>query len=572
MVFSRTKRIRASRPTQPRLEALEDRNLLSTAYLATDLVSNEPGVGRIQDPNLVDAWGVSLSPNGGAFWVSSERKGLSTLYTGDVAGSPIRKSALEVTTPGSLPTGQVFNGTADFVVSSGAASGPAVFIFASLTGAVTGWNPAVPPPAPSRNAQPAFQATDGAVYTGMALANNGSGNFLYLADFANGKIDVLNSTYQRVELAGSFDDPELPDGFTPFNVAAIGGKLYVAYAKQDRAAPGSGFVSVFDTNGNFLQRLVSRGRLDSPWALVQAPANFGDFSNALLVGNHGNGRVLAYDISSGKFLGTLSQSPGRPLVIDGLWGLAFGNSKTAGNTSTLYYAAGPDGGEDGLFGGITANAAGTNPVSAALVGSDLVINGSRNSDIVTVDRAGANVIVRAGGQRIGEFALSAVGTIRFNGYAGDDIITIGSGINVTTVLDGGAGNDLLSGGSASDVLLGGTGIDLLFGNSGRDVLIGGAGHDGLFGGSGDDILIGGTTSYDNDPASLLMILNVWNSADAYATRVANLRNGVGAPKLDATTVSDDGVADLLVGGSGLDWYFAKLPDILLGFTPGEQIN
>jgi uncharacterized protein (TIGR03118 family) len=569
MVFSSTKRIRACRPMRPRLEALEDRNLLSTAYLATDLVSDEPGVGRIQDPNLIDAWGLSLSPNGGAFWVSSNGKGVSALYTGDVAGSKIQKAGFEVTTPGGLPTGQVFNGTPDFVVTSGGASAPALFIFASLTGAVTGWNPGVPPPF-STNAQPAFQATDGSVYTGMALANNGTGNFLYLADFANGQIDVLDSKYQQVQLAGSFTDPNLPAGLVPFNVAAIGGKIYVAYARQDRAP--SGVISVFDTNGQFLQRLVTRGQLNSPWALVKAPASFGDFANALLVGNHGNGRILAYDQNSGKFLGTLTQSPGRPLVIDGLWGLAFGNGKTAGNTGTLYYAAGPGGGKHGLFGGITANPDGTNPVSAALAGPDLVITGSRNSDIVTVGRAGANVVVRAGGQQVGTFALSAVGSIRFNGFAGDDVVTVAPNIDVVAVLDGGAGNDVLSGGAAGDVLLGGTGTDLLFGNLGRDVLIGGAGSDGLFGGGGDDILIDGTTSYDSNTASLLMIRNAWNSTDPFATRVANLRSGAGAPKLDATTVTSDAVADLMVGGSGLDWYFAKLPDLLLGFTPGEEIN
>jgi uncharacterized protein (TIGR03118 family) len=578
MEFSLSKRIRRCRPVRPQLEALEDRNLLSTAYLATDLVSDQPGVARLLDPHLLNAWGISLNANGGAFWVSSNHGDVSTLYAGDVAGSPLVRP-FEVSIPGGSPTGQVFNSTTDFAVSSGGASAPALFIFASESGAVTGWNPNVPA-AGSRAAQTAFQAPDGAIYKGIALANNGTGNFLYLTDFHNGKIDVLDSKYQPVHLAGSFTDPNIPDGYAPFNIAAINGKLYVTYAKQDEDAeddspgPGRGFVDVFDTNGHMLQRLVSRGQLNSPWALVKAPANFGDFSNALLVGNFGSGRILAYNPDTGKFLGTLSQSPGRPLVIDGLWGLAFGNGKTAGNANTLYYAAGPDDEEHGLFGSITANPEGTNPVSATLTGQNLIITGSRNNDVVTVglDRTGVNVVVRAGGQQIGSFALSAIGTIRFNGFAGDDVFSISPAINVTAIADGGAGNDILTGGSAGDILLGGTGNDLLLSGLGRDILIGGEGRDALLAGGGDDILIGGTTAYDSNTSSLLMILSAWNSTDAYATRVANLRNGVGAPKLDTTTVSDDAAADLLVGGTGLDWFFSKAPDLLLGAVAAEQVN
>jgi uncharacterized protein (TIGR03118 family) len=335
------------------LELLEGR-LVPTAYVTTNLVSDQPGVAPMTDPTLVNAWGIAVGPR--SFWVSANGTDLSEVYVGDVAGSPLI-APFKVAIPGGAPTGQVANLTNDFVVSDGNTSGPAAFIFASESGAVTGWNPTVP--AGSRVAQPAFQADDGAIYKGIALANNGSGNFLYLADFHNGKIDVLDSQYDLAHLAGDFTDPHMKPGFAPFNVAAIGNKLYVTYAKQDADAEddvtgkGLGFVNVFDLNGNFLNRFVNRGRLNAPWAVVQAPpSNFGQFSGDILIGNFGDGRINAYDPVTREFQGVLSSRPGRPIEIDGLWGLAFGNGSTAGDANALYFAAGPDDETHGLFGSI----------------------------------------------------------------------------------------------------------------------------------------------------------------------------------------------------------------------------
>jgi uncharacterized protein (TIGR03118 family) len=546
-------------------------------YLAVDLVSDQPGVGPIVDPHLINAWGIALNPSS-PFWVSSEGAGVANLYAGDVT-TPLMKLSLEVSIPGGHPTGQVFNSTSDFVVSDGTNSGPAVFIFASVTGNVTGWNPNVPPPAPSTVAQLAF-SSPGSVYTGIALANNGSGNFLYLADFQGGNITVLDHAFSPVQLSGTFTDPGLPSDYAPFNVAAIGGNIYVAYAKRDASGEevtGAhlGFISVFDLNGNFERRLVSQGSLNAPWAMVVAPAGFGEFGGAFLVGNFGDGRINAFDLTTGADLGALSQSPHHPLEIDGLWGLAFGNGASGGNATTLYYAAGPEDETHGLFGKITANPAGTNPVQATLTNGVLVITGSRNDDDMDVKLStnGQQVLVRSGNQQIGSFQLALVSRIQFNGWAGDDRIHITKEIVVPTIIDGGGGSDNLSGGSGTNILLGGPGDDDLLGSDNRDILIGGEGSDRLRGGDDDDLLIAGRTAYDNNIPALLQILGEWTSAHSYATRVANLRTGVGGlPRLDSTTVFDDGAVDTLRGNKGLDWFFAGPNDTLPDRHPAEEMN
>ena len=570
------------------VEPLEDRSNPSTSYLATNLISDQPGVATITDPTLVNAWGISFSSSS-AFWVSSADAGLSEVYSGDVNGSPILQP-FKVTIPNGSPTGQVFNNTGsatDFSVTDGTNTRPSVFIFASESGAITGWNPGVGVSGtpPSKTAEVGYQAPDGAIYKGLALANNGGSNFLYAADFHNGKIDVIDGQFQKVTLGSggfeTFTDPNLPAGFAPFNIALINGKLYVSYAKQgagavdDVAGRGNGFIDVFETNGHFDQRLVSNGNLNSPWGMVLAPASFGDFANDLLVGNFGDGRIHAYNPMTGAALGTLGQSPGRALVIDGLWGLAFGNGAGAGDANSLYFAAGPDDESHGLFGKITANAAGTNPVTAKLTGGDLVITGSRDRDSVEVrlDSHQTQIVVKAGGQRIGSFDLASVGTIRFNGFAGNDSFSVDHRISATIIADGGAGNDFISGGSGNNILLGNAGNDLLLGGPSRDILIGGEGMDFLFGFGNDDILIGGSSTHDSNQAELLQILNVWNSSQSYTDRVAAIRVGSGGvPILDATTVIDDGVRDDLFGGPGLDWFLGVAPDVFHGKKPNELTN
>jgi len=325
-------------------------------YQETDLVSDQPGVALIQDTDVVNPWGVTLSPTAGGFWVANNGTGIATIYTGDVAGSVFMKAPLEVTIPGGSPTGTVFNPTTDFVVASGSSSGAAVFLFASQAGVISGWNPGVPPPAPSTMAQTG--ATEEAVYTGLAIGQASGGNRLYAADFEHRRIDVFDASFHLLPSDESFIDEDIQKNYSPFNIQNLGGRLYVTYAQQSRQEPdeesghGTGFVDVFDTDGHLLQRLIRNSHLVAPWALALAPADFGPFSNALLVGNFGNGHILAFDPENGDFLGQLEGEDGKPIVIDGLWGFAFGNGVSAGDANALYFAAGPDDETHGLFGSL----------------------------------------------------------------------------------------------------------------------------------------------------------------------------------------------------------------------------
>jgi uncharacterized protein (TIGR03118 family) len=356
----RRQRVRKPPPSyRPMVEGLDDRLVLSHGFFrVTSLVSDQAGHALLTDPNLVNGWGISMSPTAGAFWVSDNGSDKVSLYSGDVGGSPLSIVPLVVSIPGGKPTGQVFNSTSDFVIHSGIFSGRALFIFASESGQITGWNPTVPLPPPSMQAQNGV-TVPGAVFKGIALGNDGTRNLLYAADFANRQIRVFNGTFTETTVPGGFVDRRIPRNFAPFNIENLGGKLYVTYAKKepggtdDVHGPGNGFVDVFDTSGHLLRRLASRGTLDSPWGLALSPAGLGKASNKLLVGNFGDGRINVFNPNSGRFLGQLANRAGRPLKIDGLWGLTFGNGVTAGQSNVLYFAAGPNGEAHGLFGSLT---------------------------------------------------------------------------------------------------------------------------------------------------------------------------------------------------------------------------
>jgi uncharacterized protein (TIGR03118 family) len=325
----------------------------ANSYVQTNLVSDIAGVARITDPHLVNPWGMSASPTS-PIWVSDNGTNVSTLYAGAVGGTALKPAALVVKIPGGAPSGQVFNATANWVIRSGSHSAPASFIFASEAGMITGWNSAVPTPAPSTSAQVGVTVAN-AVYKGLALTTGAAGNWLYATNFHAGTVDVFDKNFKLLHWAGAFHDAQLPAGYAPFNIANFGGQLYVTYALQkpdkhdDAAGAGHGFIDVYDLKGKLLKRLASRGPLDSPWGLAMAPQGWGRFGGDLLVGNFGNGRISAFDPASGAFIGQLRNADGVAITIDGLWGLMFGNG-TAGTPNSLMFTAGIVGEADGLMG------------------------------------------------------------------------------------------------------------------------------------------------------------------------------------------------------------------------------
>ncbi|MFL6162879.1 MAG: TIGR03118 family protein [Jatrophihabitantaceae bacterium] len=314
-------------------------------YQQINLVSDIPGAAQLLDPNLVNAWGLSSSPTS-PLWVSDNGTDKSTLYTGAVAGQPANIVPLVVTIPGGgAPTGQVFNSTDDFLLPTG---GKALFIFAGEHGELSAWNGAQGTTAalvaPSR----------GGIYKGLALVGTAHGNRLLAANFHDNRIDVFNGSFQRVNPHGAFRGVGIPHGYAPFNVAVLGNRVYVSYAKQDAnreddvAGAGHGFINVFTPQGRFLQHLARRGVLNSPWAITVAPPGFGDFSGDLLIGNFGDGRIHAFT-PSGHLAGTLRDTHGNPLVIEGLWALKPGNG-VSGATSDVWFSAGPGDESHGLLG------------------------------------------------------------------------------------------------------------------------------------------------------------------------------------------------------------------------------
>jgi uncharacterized protein (TIGR03118 family) len=321
-------------------------------YQQTNLISDIPGVARITDPNLVNPWGQSSGPTT-PLWVADNGANVSTLYTGGIKGSIPAIVPLVVRIADGAPTGTVFNPTHDFVVHTGLGSAPANFIFDSESGHVTAWSKAV-----SGTVAKTVFADKGAVYKGLALASANGPHFLYAANFHAARIDVFDSKFHKVNMPGAFVDSEIPSGFAPFNIQLLDGKLFVTYAKQDAdkhddvAGVGNGFVDVYDTSGHLLQRLISRGALNSPWGLALAPRSFGGFAGDLLVGNFGDGFIHVYDPHTGAPLGQLINTDGNPIQINGLWALRFGNGVFA-TDGTLVFTAGIADESHGLLGEIT---------------------------------------------------------------------------------------------------------------------------------------------------------------------------------------------------------------------------
>ncbi|HYE16246.1 MAG TPA: TIGR03118 family protein, partial [Pyrinomonadaceae bacterium] len=374
-----------------------------SAFRQTNLVADWPGVARVQDPLLVNPWGISMTTTS-PFWVANAGTSTSTLYRGDVGGAPlvINPGLSHITIPGGLPTGTVANANAnEFVLPGPCASPPcgANFLFASITGNISGWDPNAPAAGSTTAVIAAHPPNVGPVpnvYTGLAIGNNGSANFLYAANISVGRIDVFDSSFALQSTASfPFIDPTLPPLYHPHNIQALGGELYVAYARVN-PGPGDpyvrpgGAVSVFDFNGNFLRRVATDGTLSAPWGLALAPASFGIFPNALLVGNFdfdGNGRISAFDPTTGDFLGQLQGEAGELISIDGLWGITFGNGAAGGDPNKLYFAAGVAHEEHGLFGSLApTTASATNLIQFA--DTEFIINEGGGHIDVTVVRLG----------------------------------------------------------------------------------------------------------------------------------------------------------------------------------------
>ena len=328
-------------------------------FIQTNLVSNLPGAQH-QDLHLKNPWGIVHSPTS-PWWVSDNNGNVSTLYDGNGNAIPLVVAipAPDGTLTGA-PTGIVFNGNPnDFKVTDGTKpAASSLFIFATEDGTIAGWSPAV-------NRNRAFiavdksqipNATNGAVYKGLAVAQTSTGQRLYASNFRAGTVDVFDGRFTPVVMKDAFKDRRIPAGYAPFGIQAIGANIYVTYAVQndvkhdDLAGAHRGFVDVFSTDGKLLKRLVRRGALNSPWGLALAPAGFGDMGGDLLVGNFGDGRINAYNITTGELDGTITDTNDKPIVIDGLWGIAFGNGANAGPTGTLFFAAGINHEADGLFG------------------------------------------------------------------------------------------------------------------------------------------------------------------------------------------------------------------------------
>src|SRR5208282_3831776 len=366
-------------------------------YSQTNLVSNTAGIATTTDPQLLNPWGISILP-GQDFWIANNNSGTSTLY--DAQGN---KNSLVVTIPGATknpngncspgcPTGNVSNGNGSYF-------GGGSFIFDTEDGIIANWTGA-------SSAVVAFDnSASGAVYKGLAMLNS---TFLLAANFNSGKVDVYDRNFTPTSLSGSFIDPKLPAGFAPHGIHVIGNQIYVAYAMQDGpkhdAQPGAGLgqVDIFDMNGNFVNTFVAAGgQLNAPWGVVETPSTFGTFSNAILVGNFGDGTINAFD-TSGKFLGQFTDSSNNVLVNPGLWDMVFGGGGPSGDPGTLYLTAG--GGNQPNFptGGSTTS------VFASLVPAAAV-----GSPDFSLSLSAQSIAVAAGGSTNLMISASAVGG--FNG-------------------------------------------------------------------------------------------------------------------------------------------------------------
>jgi uncharacterized protein (TIGR03118 family) len=300
----------------------------------------------------VNTWGIVAGEQG--FWIADEGTGRISIYDG--AGNP----AMGDYTSGQFfleqgITGIVANRSEEGFEVSCSTIRPADFIVASTTGRLWGINDEVNE---DLGVVAVDRSAEGAVYTGLTMVDDGGVPRLLAADFAHARIDVFDAGFHLMSASSAFTDMGLPEGYAPFNVAAVGDKVYVAYALVDKmtgdetAGLGLGVVDVYSPSGMFLKRLATGGSLNAPWGMALAPASFGSASNALVVGNFGDGALTAFDPATGAEIGQLADAGATKIAVDGLWGIAFGDGVDAGKPDVLYFASGPDDEEHGLYGRI----------------------------------------------------------------------------------------------------------------------------------------------------------------------------------------------------------------------------
>ncbi|HWD99888.1 MAG TPA: TIGR03118 family protein [Bryobacteraceae bacterium] len=337
----------------------------SNAFLVHKLVSDLPNVADHQDTNLINPWGNGFGST--PFWVGNNHSGTATLYDGYGVATALVVSipAAGGANSGGPVTGVIFNSFSSNAAVLNAQSGkPASFLFCSEDGIISGWNS-------SADATHALVVVDnsksGAIYKGCALGGTASAPLLFAANFSNGSVDVFDGKFAPVTNSKAFVDPAVPAGFAPFNVQIMNGGVYVTFAKQDAqkhddvAGAGNGYVALFDMSGNLISNLIAQGSLNSPWGMAIAPASFGPFAGALLVGNFGDGKINGFSLPGGASLGALNDTTGSPFAMPGLWSLNFGSGARNEDAGTLYFTAGVGGGPNndpveshGLLGSIQA--------------------------------------------------------------------------------------------------------------------------------------------------------------------------------------------------------------------------
>jgi uncharacterized protein (TIGR03118 family) len=320
---------------------------IANFFTVTPLIGDNDALGApVVDPNLVNPWGIAFGPTG-LLWVANNGTGTATVYsaTGEKQSLVVSIPSPTDATGGGRPTGVIFNPTTDFAIGT---TGPAAFLFAGEDGVISAWNTS------SGTTAQVVATHAGSVYKALTMASNGGENFIYATDFHNNRVDMYDASFT---LTQSFTDTSIPLGFAPFGIQNIAGKIFVTYAKQllpdaedDDPGVGNGFVVVFNPDGSVAQRFAANGSLNSPWAITVAPAGFGPFAGAVLIGNFGDGKIGAYNAATGAFMDFLNDANGSPITLEGLWGMQFGPTS---QSTTLYFASGPGDEAHGLVGTIT---------------------------------------------------------------------------------------------------------------------------------------------------------------------------------------------------------------------------